>query len=172
MRIKLLFREDIPTVLSKRCKSKLSWPSRRRGAFAEGTELLARGRMHTSQENETIVDSRLFVIVSGVQVLQRQWRRCGEVQQKDGCPVYTAYRLPRGGAEFWWVVVVFDEQFHTGPQSILQDKPQHPPLTGNARLNARSRPRAGVINSHANLQGPPAKEEGVQPQSPQAALVE
>ena len=121
--------------------------------------------MHTSQENETIVDAWLFVIVSGVQVLQRQWRRCGEVQQKDGCPVYTAYRLPRGGAEFWWVVV-FDEQFHTGPQSILQDKPQQPPLTGNARLNARSRPRAGVINSHANLQAHPRKKRVFNPGCP------
>ena len=124
------------------------------------------GEMHTSQENETIVDSWLFVIVSGVQVLQRQWRRCGEVQQKDGCPVYTAYRLPRGGAEFWWVVAVFDEQFHTGPQSILQDKPQQPPLTGNARLNARSRPRAGVINSHANLQAHPRRKRVFNPGRP------
>ena len=61
--------------------------------------------------------------------------------------------------------MVFDEQFHTGPQSILQGKP-HYPLTGNARLNARSRSRARVINSHANLQARPRRKGVFNPGRP------
>ena len=42
----------------------------------------------------------------------------------------------------------------------------HTPLTGNACLNARSRSRARVINSHANLQARPRRKKVFNPGRP------